>query len=96
MQYRWCTGKRVREVHRARPRGDSSPRGLVVVTMGEAIATALALWFTYLGWLWFRRAVHINRMERRQLYEPVDRRVVGAAAAPLRRFCSLMLCTSTM
>lgn len=71
MQYRWCTGKRGSGSAPDRPRGDSSPRGLVVVvTDADAIGAAVAIVLLHLAWMRLRVLVHRNRLERRDYYDP--------------------------
>ena len=74
MQYRWCTGKRGSGSAPDRPRGDSSPRGLVVVmvdlTAGSIAAAGALLLFLYVCWLRFLVQVHRNRLDRRDYFDP--------------------------
>ena len=69
MQYRWCTGKRGSGSAPDWPRGDPSPRGLVVV-MADAIASTVVLVLLYLGWLWFLVGVQQNKLDRRRYHDP--------------------------
>ena len=69
MQYRWCTGKRGSGSAPDRPRGDSSPRGLVVL-MADLIAAGAASLLLYAAWLRFLMGVHQNRLDRRDYFDP--------------------------